>query len=752
MCSKLKKVVILLVVCFFTLPFLAHSQSRGGYTWEQFVEEYAEYVTESAEAAENDVERFDWLEELEEIHRAPIAVNTASRSDLQSLHFLSDEKIDSLLAHRDRYRGGLRSLGELMTIRELDYRDRAWLSLLLDFTPAPSVPTDGAYDTNPHNTIRRLNYDDGVNKWWGGQYNFSGTMDVPLNRRAGFHDYDDVNYPTRMFTGYNFAHTLRAHYNWQHRVMYGATVQEDVGERFGAYGSRPWDFQSLHFFFKSDPERADGRNFNRYTLAVGDYRLSLGQGLVMGYDTWSQRLSLLSGFRMETTRLRPHTGTDESRFLRGAAATVCLDRAGHVALTAFVSARRLDGSVKGATAANGFDPTVSDTITAWKTDGLHRTFQEINKRNVATQWLTGGRLGFQTRRLNIGLNGVWMHYDKVYWPAARLYNKYYMRGQYAAAFSTDYSMRFGAWSLQGEVALDNSMAYASTFALRWTPRTALSLVFQERSFGDDYLSPCGNTLQSGSQLQNEHGTMVGFRYTGVRRLELTGYADIALHPRPVYLADTLSHRFQALAQATYRTRQGWTLMARYKMSSREQNVTGYRDIPDFDDVLLSWRSTQRLRLQTSWGQGTWGVSLGVDGACFYSQGSNYVKKTHVIEGGGTSLGGLIFARASTTVAKRLKLSAMFTAFKADDYNARVYAYTPQLHYGAAFPAYSGRGVSGVVLGECRTWRDLYVGARMAVTKYTDRDVISSGVNAITGSVRADLSVQLVYKLHVKSKN
>lgn len=752
MCSKLKKDVNLSVVCFLMLPFVVYGQARGEYTWEQFVEEYAEYVAEVADEADNAVERFDWLEELEAIHRAPIAVNSASRSDLQSLHFLSDEKIDSLLAHRDRYRGGLRSLGELMTVRELDYRDRAWLSLLLDFVPAPVALSDSARRTGMRHPLRRLPPDEDVNKWWGGHYNISGTLDVPLNRRAGFYVYDADNYPSRMFTGYNVGHTLRVHYNWRHRVMYGVTVQEDVGERFGAYGSRPWDFQSFHFYYKSDPERADGRNFNRYTLAVGDYRLSLGQGLVVGYDTWSQRLGLLSGLRMETTRLRPHTGTDESRFLRGAAASVCLDRKGHVALTAFVSARRLDGTVKGATADNGFDPSASDTITAWKTDGLHRTLQEINKRHVATQWLTGGRIGYQTRRLNVGLNGVWMHYDKVYWPASRLYNKYYMRGQDAAALSADYTLRLGRWSLQGEVALDKSMACASTFALRWSPRPALTLVLQERSFAGDYVSPCGHTLQANSQMQNEHGAMFGLRYTGVRRLELTGYFDYAIHPRPVYQADTLSHRLEALAQATYRARRGWTLTARYKISSREQNVTGYQDIPDYADVLLSWRATQRLRLQSSWGRRGWGVSLGVDGACYYSQGSSYVKKTQTVEGAGTALGGLLFVRANATVARRLQLGAMVTAFKTDDYNARVYAYAPQLHYGAAFPSYYGRGVSGVVLGECRTWRQLYLGARMALTKYTDRDEISSGVNAMAGSVRADLSLQLIYKLHINNKN
>lgn len=251
MFSLYKKCLILLAVYLLMLPNVAFAQLDTGYTWEQFVEEYQAHVAELQEESDNDVERIDWLEELEEIHRNPIDINNADRSTLLDLHFLSDEQVDSLLAKRNRYSGGFRSLGELMSVRQLTYRDRAWLSQLVCFNVlSVSSPADSLRGFGPAKEHRRW---ENTNKWYGGTYDVIATADVPLYRRAGFYDYDSDNYPRKMFTGYNFGHTLRIRYNWHSRVKYGATVQQDVGERFGVYGSRPWDYQSAYFYYKSDP-------------------------------------------------------------------------------------------------------------------------------------------------------------------------------------------------------------------------------------------------------------------------------------------------------------------------------------------------------------------------------------------------------------------------------------------------------------------------------------------------------------------
>lgn len=744
------------MVHIFVSPQTVYAQD---YSWDQFVEEYLQYVAELAEEADDDVQRYDWLDELEELHRQPLDINTASRDDLLRLHFLSDEQVDSLLARRDRYSGGFRSLGELMTVRQLSYRDRAWMSQLVRFSPLP-LKHAGSFAGESPVHARKISQEKDVHKWYGGQHEVLGTMDIPLYRRAGFYDYSADNYPSKMFLGQNFAHCLRYRYNWRQRVRYGATVQQDVGERFASYGSRPWDYGSAYFYFKSDPERSYSertlrkelrpQTFSRYEVAAGDYKLSLGQGLVMGSTNWNQQADLITGVRMETTRLRPNTGTDESRFLRGAAANFCLGRNGNWRLTSFASWRKVDGTVKGMDADNHFSPTISDTITAWKTEGLHRTLQEVNKRGVSSQILLGGRAGYQNHFLNIGLNGVWLYNDKYYLPTPRAYNKYYRSGRSAAALSADYTLRLSHWSVQGELAFSlpdgatqRQGSYASTVALRWFPNRALSLVLQERSMGKSFVSPYGNTLMAGSQIQNEHGAMLGIRYAGIRRLELTGYFDWAYHPAPVYLADTTSHRLQAMAQASFRSSGGWVHTLRYKISGREQNISGYHDVKNYKGPILAWRTTQHLRLQSSWAGRRWSFAAGADGAYFYSQGKSVDKNGHISEG--LSKGGLLYVRSTGKVLPWLKLSFFAAGFMTDDYMTRCYAYVPQLSGSTSIPTFYGKGTSGALALEASLWRGLSAAVRYLGVKYFDRDEISSDVNRIASSFKNDVALQLRWK-------
>lgn len=755
--------VLSLIFWITALSVSAQTAGRDGYTWEQFVEDYLLYVTEEANESDNDVVRHDWLEDLEPLRDHPIDINTAERQELLDLHFLSDTQIDSLLAKRNRLRGGFRSLGELMTVRELSYRDRAWLSLLVEFKPlaetSPVVyPTRQKEATaqsgtaNPYRQKKETGRSS--NRWYGGTHEISATFDVPLYRRAGFDEAgadESEDYAlSHEFLGRNFAHTLRYRYSWHQRVMYSATVQQDVGEPFGSYGARTWDFGSLSFYYRSDPMKERGTTFQRYEVVAGDYKAAFGQGLLLGYGGWNVRSSSMTGLRKETTRLRPHTGTDESRFLRGAAATFRMGRAGQWALTALGSWRQLDGTVKGAVKTNFYDPAASDTITAWKTDGLHRTYQEEAKRHVATQLLAGLRFGYQGAHFAIGANAIGVHYDKVYWPASRSYNANYLHGRDAAAISADYSVWFSQWSLQGEVALSKpsngasqSEAYASTWALRWTPVRALSLMLQQRSFGKAYVTPYGQTLQAGSQLQNEHGIMLGASYRGIRRILLSAYADWAFHPAAVYLADTASRRVEVMLEASLRANEHWTHTLRYKVKGRQQNVTGYRDLSYLDGVLLAWRNTQHLRWQSVWTDRQWSVAAGADLSCFYSQGTS-VSKEGVIDSG-TSWGGLLFLRAAVTPIAPLRVQAMAAAFRTEDYNARCYATLPMLRGTIAAPSFSGEGVTGALLAEWHAFKSFTLSCRITTVRYFDRDVISSGINEISSPWKNDISFQCRYK-------
>lgn len=749
------------------LPRWACAQSM--YTWEQFVEDYATYVhdLEEEEAENNDdaafgILRFDWYEELEELRDNPIDINRAERSELEALRFLNSEQIDSLLAKRDRYKGGFRSLGELMTVRQLSYRDRAWLSLFVKFEPLPADHPEEKTKQIKGVSFSPGNNEQSVNKWYGGKHEITGTLNIPLYRRAGFYDYNADNYASKMFLGQRLGHTVRYRYNWKQRVRHGFTVQQDVGERFASYGSRPWDYQSAYFYYRCDPERyhfeAKSRNpkvsqnkkrhnmtVSRYEVAVGDYRLEFGRGLVMGSRNWSSETDLIKGVRPEAGRIRSNTGSDESRFLRGAAATLRLGRRAEWAMTAFGSWRQIDGTVKGMAAKNNFDNTLSDTITAWKTDGLHRTIQDVNKRNVAQQLLIGGRVGYQNPWLSLGINGAWAHYDKVFFPMLRTYNKYYLRGHDAAAFSVDYTFIRHYWSLQGEIAIDRNAAYAASTTLHVHPSRALTFVLQERSLAHNYVTPYGCTFQANSQLQNEHGLFFGIRYAGIRRLELIAYIDGSLHPHPVYLADTLSHRFAATVQLVYHPNTKWTHSVRYRIKGRQQNITDYKDIPGITDPLLSWRNSHHLRLQSSWNIPKYSLCFGAEASSYYAQAKRYDKKIGELIGHGTYFGGLLYLRASASPISWLNCSAAIVGFWTANYDTRCSVYLPQLQGVVSLPSFYGKGVSGVMACGYNVWRGLHIAAHISSTKYFDRHEISSSQNRISSSWKNDVLLQTQWR-------
>ena len=68
------------------------------------------------------VTRYDWLEELEELHHQRLDLNAVSRDDLLRLHFLSEEVADSIIARREKLRG-FYDIGDLMTVSGLNFMD-----------------------------------------------------------------------------------------------------------------------------------------------------------------------------------------------------------------------------------------------------------------------------------------------------------------------------------------------------------------------------------------------------------------------------------------------------------------------------------------------------------------------------------------------------------------------------------------------------------------------------------------------------
>ena len=92
--------------------------------WETL---YAQLLEQDDETGQSDEETYELLSELAE---HPIALNQATREDLERIPFLSEAQIEELIAYITQYHG-MRTMGELSLIESLDGLRRALLPYFL---------------------------------------------------------------------------------------------------------------------------------------------------------------------------------------------------------------------------------------------------------------------------------------------------------------------------------------------------------------------------------------------------------------------------------------------------------------------------------------------------------------------------------------------------------------------------------------------------------------------------------------------
>jgi len=654
-------------------------------TWEEFVEEYADGTTDDTD---EEARHTDGVERLEELHAAPLNLNTATREDLLRLPFLGESQADSLLAYRTR-KVRILTLGELLFIRNIGYRERRWMSLFTyaGDTLRQAVPLG-----------RRLRE---------GRHEIETRLDVPLYRRAGNRRYttDELRHsPNRVYLGNGLAHTVRYRYRWRSDIAYGLTLQKDAGEPFGQYGNVPYDYISPYIRYRS-PSR-------RFETVLGDYELRMGQGLLFGQNRFGGRLMAVEAMPRTRTGFRPHTSTDEVSFLRGAAVAV---RRGGWTITGFASYRRLDGTTRG------------DTVTAFQTSGLHRTQRELTRKRTTGHYAAGGHVAYGQERWHVGAGGFGGGYTKTVWPPLRDYNRYYLRGKQEAGLSADYAWRSRRWQVQGEAAWDRFFHMATTHLVRFKCSSRLTTTAQVRWLSPYFVSPHGYTLQENSHTSNELGLLLGAKFVPWKKAEATAYVDLFRFPHTTFRATGPSNGAEGFLLLRYRPGKRFSLLARYRFKSRQQDIAGLRG-------WLEYKLAHRLRLQAAYATGATYLHLAADATVATRQTAR------------ATTGWMLSLRARHRIADRLTLAAFAATFFTDDYASRIYAYEPQLRYAAGFPTFAYHGLRCVGMCDWQILRGLHIGIRYGLMHYFNRKEIGSGTQLISASSQNDLSLQLRWQL------
>lgn len=674
--------------------FALHAQLREtpALTWEDFVQEYVCEEEASGESPYTE-EQLQWLEGLAQ---NPLQLNRATRADLLSLAFLSEEQADSILSYR-RAKRGFASLGELQLVRGMDYFTRRYLSLFLR--------CDSAALPRPELLARREAERRLAPKFGKGRHEVETRLDVPLYRRKG-HRTPESPTPSNYYAGNALHHVVRYRYAYRREVAYGLTVEKDAGEPVGKQGFYPYDYLSAYVM---------ARPLQRpWSFVIGDFEVRGGRGLLFGNRFFSGREALLRQPPRPVTGFRPHTSTDEARFFRGGAAAY---RFKAFDFMAFASYRKLDARFEEGT----------DTVRTLLQTGLHRTVAEVERRRNVGNVTTGIHAGYNRPGGGCSLDAYVAHYDCLVWPEESFYNAAYFRGQTAAGASVSYYYRFRRLNVQGEVAVDRRLHAATEHLVGFSFSPRLSLNAQVRHFSPRYVSLYGDALQQGSRPSNEQGVALGVRYLPRQDWELSGYADFFRFPKPTYHSLLPGAKgMETSLQSQWRFSGAWQFGVRYRLKTRQRTITGHE--------LLEYRYTHKLRLSALWSQPAFTLRMQAD-AVYASR-----------QTGARSWGWMASLRSDWKPTRRCRLKAFAGLFFTDDYDSAIYAYEPQLLRAGGFPSFAYHGVRAVLLNQWQVFPSLQLGVRASSTCYFNRTSISSGPAQIPSAWKNDLSVQLRWRL------
>ena len=635
----------------------------------------------------NSVNSLNWENELEELSnrlQEPVNLNSATREQLEQFPFLSDIQIEHLLAYIYIH-GQMETIYELQLVEELDRQTIQYLF---------SIVCIKAINNEPAFRWKTMLKDAGRY----GKNEVLTRLDIPFYKRKGYE---------HTYLGPSVYNSVKYTFRYRDQLYAGGVAEKDAGEPFAALHNRyGYDYYSFYLLLQ---------NCGRLkSLAVGNYRLSFGQGLVMSTDYLMGKTIYASSFNNRSTGIKRHSSTDEYNYFRGVATTVALTK--RLSVSAFYSHRNMDGVV-----------TDGEITSVYKT-GLHRSRKEADKKNLLTSQLTGGNVSYQQNHIRLGITGVYYVFNRPYEPELTGYSKYNIHGNHFYNLGIDYAYRWRRFSFQGETAI-GKQGWASLNRLQYSPVQDIQFMLIHRFYSYDYWAMYAHSFGEGSTVQNEQGYYVGLETTPFSHWRFFVSFDLFSFPWKKYRINKPSRGTDGLIQATFTPRTNLSMYLKYRYKQKERDLTGSKGtltLPIFHHQL-------RYRLNYSLND-VFSSRTTLDYNHFHSQDRAATKGYQVTQ--------MISSQLPWT---RLFADVQGSYFCTDDYDSRVYVSEKGLLYTFYTPSFQGRGFRCAVRLRYELNKHWLFITKFGETIYLNRNEIGSGNDLIYGNKKADVQMQLRIK-------
>ncbi|NLO71437.1 MAG: helix-hairpin-helix domain-containing protein [Porphyromonadaceae bacterium] len=662
------------------------AQESVGRTVEQIIADIYEQVSENSDV---EIDFTNFYEDMIFFSENPINLNRASKEELDKLQFLSDIQIDNMLHYFYRY-APLNTIYELQLIDGLDMTD---IQYLLPFVMLGDA--EAKKETLRMRDVFRYGRNELYIRLDRGLETKEGYRFVPEEEAQA----EEKN--ARKYVGDPFYNHLKYRFRYRDRVAFGVTAEKDAGEQFWGEYNKGYDFYSAHLELK---------NFGKLkTLVLGDFRANFGQGLVMRTDFSMGKSSYVLQVNPRTSGLKKYTSTDEYNFFRGAGGTVNL---GKFDISAFYSNKQIDGD------------TVNGVFASIKSDGLHRTQIDLQRKRNVNMQVIGGNITFTHSWFQIGATTVHTALNHSLEPRPANYNKFYFRGKNQTVSSVNYRARVSKLNIFGETAIsDREGGWATTNGVNFSPISRVALVALYRYFSKEYDAFFATSFSESSRINNETGFYLGAEVRPIKYWKVSAYIDSYRFPWMKFGIDAPSIGKDYLVQLDYAPRRTLNMYWRFKF---EEKMSNYSDTATVMPVVLpqqKWNA--RYLLNYSFGRFIFRNQLDVNS--FYNEEK------------APSYGYSALQDVSYQFQKiPLRLDVRFHIFDAQNFENRLYIYEKDVLYAFSVPMNYGLGSRYYVNLRYEVNRNLSFWMKLAQTVYADDRVsISSSNEEILGNRKTD---------------
>ncbi|MFZ1704572.1 MAG: hypothetical protein WAT79_09490 [Saprospiraceae bacterium] len=645
-------------------------------------------------------ESFDFntiFENLLQYYQNPLDINTVKEDQLRDLLIISETQIRDFFDHRQKF-------GDFLSIFELQAIESWNIGFIRNVTSFLTI---------------RNGFEDLYSFDWNEFYKsgksvlFLKSKRVVQTRKGYIENQEGIT----PYIGDGNSYYVRYRYQAGNYFKVGITAEKDPGEPFFK------DINKAGFDFYSFFIHGAKLNNVLQSVTLGDYTVSMGQGLILHNDFGGRKSSFVMNIKKGNRFVRPYSSVNEVNYFRGGAVELKLSK--WFSLGIFGSFKPVNARVN----SDSIESTDFDLFTSIVESGLHRTASEISLKNTIHQFNVGTSLKFNYKNLKIGANYLHTTFDRTFQRSGGLYQKYTFAGKELQNASVDYQYRVRNATFFGEFAISDNSGTAMSNGLLLGLDRKIDLALLYRKFAPQYQVLNANAFGDGSLPINEEGLYAGLDIRPFPRITLSTYVDFWKNPWVSYRRNGPATGKDYFIKIAYVQKRKLEIYAQYRYINKQLNQSSTTEeliYAPIDYFVQRVRFHMNFKINQAW---EWRNRIEMS---FYRKESK-------------SRGVLLYQDLLyKPIAEKISFSMRYCIFDIESYDARIYTYENDILFEFFIPFFQNRGSRVYANMRYRVNHWLTWEFRVSNTHYTGDRLIGSGNEFIEGRNRTELKTQLKF--------